>query len=126
MPRRCDVELIRFEPSRFVHAKLMAIVTGDSTRILTGSANLSLAALRQSYSDTSTANVEAGVLRTSSAKQLRSLLQEAPGLELAALADGVIDGLEFTPTRESAAPPVALLWARCLDDGRIEVRLGGD
>src|SRR5262249_30636644 len=52
-----QVSLLEIDPPEFVHAKLIGIVTGEHGRVLTGSANLSQAAMlgtRESW-----ANVEA-------------------------------------------------------------------
>src|SRR5207249_5555990 len=42
----CDVKLWRFEPDHFLHAKLIGVIWGDEGRMLSGSANLSRAAMR--------------------------------------------------------------------------------
>jgi hypothetical protein len=64
-----QASLLEIDPLEFVHAKLVGVVTGDSGRLLTGSANLSQAALLGAGEPW--ANVEACVAVEQSADETR-------------------------------------------------------
>ncbi len=65
-------------PDVYVHGKLIGIVSGDRGRILSGSANLSWAALLAASSTSAAANVECGVLADVAAQDLRQLFVPPP------------------------------------------------
>ncbi len=77
----CDIKLWRFEPNHFVHAKLIGVIWGDHGRLLSGSANLSRAAMMVSRTAEPWANNEAGVIVSASADTVRSAFCP-PGLSL--------------------------------------------
>ena len=80
MKSRAKVSIFAYDPPRFVHAKLVAVIKGKRARLLSGSANLSRAALTSSMSGETWANTEAGVLNDATASEVRDLFQP-PGLD---------------------------------------------
>jgi hypothetical protein len=115
------VQLLGFEPRRFVHAKLLAVVTNGRARLLAGSANLSTRALEGRYAQDRWSNIEAGILQDSDADQLPTLLKAAPDLEIIPLDRTHVTTLTVDREPDSTPLPLALLSARQLDDDRIEV-----
>ncbi|MGH9821630.1 MAG: hypothetical protein ACREDR_00005, partial [Blastocatellia bacterium] len=116
----CEVKLWRFEPDRFVHAKLIGVIWGDQGRMLSGSANLSRAALTVSRADAPWANVEVGVIVSASPDAVRSTICP-PELSRQPLS---LDGVKALSYHQPVAATVRryfLRFARRLDDGRIEV-----
>ena len=116
----CEVKLWRFEPDRFVHAKLIGVIWGDQGRMLSGSANLSRAAMTASRADEPWANVEAGVIVSASADTIRSTVCP-PELSLQPLS---LDGVKALSYQQPVAATVRryfIRFARRLADGRIEV-----
>jgi hypothetical protein len=122
------IQLLGFKPRRFVHAKLLAVVTSGRVRLLTGSANLSIRALEGRYAQDRWSNVEAGILQESDADQLPMLLNAAPDLEIVPLDCAQVTSLTVDREPDITPLPLALLSARQLHDDRIEVayRLRGD
>ena len=116
----CDVKLWRFEPDRFVHAKLIGIVWGDHGRLLSGSANLSRAAMTVSRTAEPWANVEAGVIVSASADTVRSTFSP-PGLSLHPLSLDSVKALSYRQPDEAAVRRYFVRFARRLADGNIEV-----
>ncbi len=116
----CDVKLWRFEPDHFVHAKLIGVVWGDHGRMLSGSANLSRAAMTVSRASETWANVEADVIVSASADTVRSAFCP-PDLSLYPLSlDGVKTLLYQQPVM-TILHRYFIHFARRLADGRIEV-----
>lgn len=116
----CDVKLWRFEPDHFVHAKLIGIVWGDHGRLLSGSANLSRAAMTVSHMTTPWANVETGVIVSASADIVRSAFCP-PGLSLHSLSLDGIKTLSYQQPVEAILCRFFIRFARRLADGRIEI-----
>jgi hypothetical protein len=116
-----EVQLLGFEPRRFVHAKLLAVVTGGRARLLTGSANLSVAALEGCYAHQHWSNIEAGVLQETDRTRLAALIHGAPDLDVVPLDHAELAGLTVDREPEGSLPPLTLRSARLLDDDRIEV-----
>jgi hypothetical protein len=117
------VELLGFSPPRFVHAKLLAVVTGGRARLLTGSANLSVAALEGRYELDHWSNVEAGVLQETDATRLRELLHAPPDLEVVPLDCAHVTSLTVRREPNGEPLPLRLLSACQLADDRVEVFL---
>jgi hypothetical protein len=115
------VQLLGFKPRCFVHAKLLAVVSNGRARLLTGSANLSIRALEGRYAQDRWSNIEAGILQDSDADQLPPVLNAAPDLEIVPLDGAHVISLTVDRDPDGTPLPLALLSARQLDDGRIEV-----
>lgn len=58
---QATVSVFTFDPPRFVHAKLIAVIQGETARLLSGSPNVSRAALTSTLAGDAWANTEAGV-----------------------------------------------------------------
>ncbi len=117
------VSVRSFEPNEFVHAKLIGVVEGEAGRLLSGSANLSQAALTASLASEPWANVEAGVLIDASATVVRAAFTSSR-LDLRDTSLDQLAELEFEADEE-AQPPLLLRAATLLADGRIEVAIDG-
>jgi hypothetical protein len=113
-----SVQLFSYEPSTFVHAKLIGAVgsEGQST-LLMGSPNLSRAALTLTSADKG-GNGETAVIRHGSADQVRAVFQGS-GLELVERPLSSLDALEFEDDPPTAIRPLALHNATWLADGRV-------
>jgi hypothetical protein len=120
-----QVSVHSFDPHEFVHAKLIGIVAGETGRLLSGSANLSQAALTASLADAPWANVEAGVLIEASPNTVRAAFASSR-LELCDASLGQLAVLEFEADEEAPQPSLLLRAARLLDDGRVEVAVDGE
>lgn len=116
----CDVKLWRFEPDHFVHAKLIGVIWGDEGRMLSGSANLSRAAMTVSRADAPWANVEAGVIVSASADAVRSTICP-PELSLQPLSLDGVKALSYQQLVAATVRRYVIRFARRLADGRIEV-----
>ena len=118
--RALDTTLWTYNERRFVHAKLVASVTGSDTRVLSGSPNLSYVALLASAS--TGGNVEAAVIAAGDAKALHELFTPV-GLELRTLAIGDLE--QFTPEAlpDEEGFPIRLLRAERLPDGHLSVAM---
>jgi hypothetical protein len=117
----CEGELHRFEPPTFVHAKLVGAVCGEHGVLLSGSPNLSRAALTLTHADTGRGNCEVALIRHGSAYQTRVPFRTS-GLELAGVDLGEIQSLSFEPDDATQQrPPIALRRAAWRKDGRIAV-----
>jgi hypothetical protein len=121
---KVEASVFSFDPPRFVHAKLVAIIKGAKARILSGSANLSRAALTSTLSGQAWANVEACVLTEVTAEAARALFRP-PDLELVPVA--LEDLAQFELGKDDDVPqlPLRLFSARPDSDGRIEVTFEG-
>jgi len=116
-----EVHLRRFEPSRFVHAKLIAAVSGGAGVLLCGSPNLSRAALTLTYADAAHGNCEIALIRPGSADQVRAPFLTS-GLDLVSVGSAELHGLAFQDDHEpNQAPEITLRRAGWREDGRIEV-----
>ena len=121
------LELHRYTPAPFVHAKLMgAIGRGRRGVLLSGSANLSLAALAGAVCEDTWANYEVGILAELDADVLRSVFTNPPHLdanpvELTAFIDHT-----FRRDPEAPRPPVRIRTATRTVDGAIALKTGGE
>jgi hypothetical protein len=114
------VRLRRFEPSRFVHAKLVGAVGADGSGVvLCGSANLSRAALLLT-DGVAGGNQEAGVIQHGDADEVRRLF-EASGLDLVDEPLEWLDDLEYDDSHPTLDRSLVLASARWRADGRIQV-----
>jgi hypothetical protein len=113
-----QIEVAAYEPDRFVHAKLVGIVKGRRGWLLSGSTNLSLAALVNTVGRG--ANVELAVLAPLDPEVVRSLFVP-PGMSTVDRSlDSLID-LNFRSDADPEVPGVRLRTAAAVADGRIEV-----
>ena len=92
--------------------------------MLSGSANLSRAALTSNMTDQAWANTEAGVLHETSAGEARDLFRP-PGLEPKAIALGSLAELIYRGEDEPLALPLRLLSARPGEGETVEVTFTG-
>lgn len=120
-----DASILEFDPDEFVHAKLIGLVTGNRGRLLSGSANLSQAALLATAGHERWANIEAGVLFDTTAEVVRGAF-ESSRLALRNASTSRVSELVFEPDEEGPRPPLALRAARVLPDGRVEVDYVGE
>lgn len=103
----------------YVHAKMIAAVTGTRARLLAGSANLSGPALLGAVSTGGHVNVEAGVLRDVEASVAISLIRGEPRLSLVELPLDRLADLSLFETSDLAGLPVRLHAATRDPDGTI-------
>lgn len=108
------VETLGYVPDRFTHAKLIGVTRGDSGWLMSGSANLSRAALTL---DAAAGNTELAVITELPADKLRAAFLPpevtATTRDLQSLADLRFDQSEQTPD----AAPVRLIRASAGRDG---------
>lgn len=109
-----------FDPPRFVHAKLVAIIKGKRARLLSGSANLSRAALTSTMADEAWANTEAGVLTEATAQEVRDLFHP-PDLVPASVSLDALGEFSFEEGDEPPSLPIRLLSARPDEAETVEV-----
>jgi hypothetical protein len=119
-----EVSIVGFEPSRFVHAKLVAVIYGERARLLSGSANLSRAALISTLREHSWANTEAGVISDTTADVVREVFKP-PGLELMAISLDSLVGFSYEDPESEPSLPIRLLAATPTDDGSVEIMIKG-
>jgi hypothetical protein len=117
-----DVSVAAYVPDQFVHAKLIAVIAGTNAFLLSGSANLSQAALTTT---SPTGNVEMGVIAQLTVDELRARFVP-PGLQIERRDIDHLRDLDFRGDPEPPAPPVRLLSARAIEDGRVEVATDPD
>jgi hypothetical protein len=111
------VKLFAYEPDRFTHAKVIGVISGSRAWILSGSANLSQAALNLAAS---VGNVELSVLTSATPEQIRALFMP-PGATARALSIADLADLRYTSDPEADALPVRLLRATARAGGIVEV-----
>ncbi len=112
------VEVAAYEPDRFVHAKLIGVISGERGWLLSGSANLSQAALTRTVG--ANGNVELAVLASLDPEEVRSVFIP-PGLSVAPRSLESLLSLSFSSDPEPDAPAVRLVSATAVTDGRVEV-----
>lgn len=105
----------------YVHAKVIAAITGTQARVLAGSANLSGPALLGAASVGGHANVEAGVLRDVEASVATSLIRGEPRLALAELPLDAVATLSLMEMSDLSGLPIRLDAATRESDGMIVV-----
>ncbi len=116
-----EVSTFAYLPEAFTHAKLIGAVSGDRGWLLSGSANLSNAALTFSAGAAGTGNVELAVIASLSEAELRqAFLPPDTRVETRALAS--LTTLTFDSNPETLpAFPVRITRATALASGRVEV-----
>ena len=115
------VRVRRFEPQTFVHAKLIGIIAGDDGLLLSGSPNLSHAALTKTHADPA-GNDEVAVFSVGIAAQVRDVF-DGSGLELVDEPLDWLTSLVFDDDHPTGAHPLALRSAQWREDGRVQVSL---
>lgn len=126
--RSAEVQVLRFEPRTFVHAKLIGAIGPDGRGVLlTGSPNLSRAALLGAATEPGGGNCETAVLRDGTAEQIRAVFAGSQ-LGLVEIALGELDSLEFEEDEPVETGLGLLRSATWRGDGRIavEAREGTD
>lgn len=116
------IQVIRYPPDKFIHAKLVGVIVGARGWLLSGSPNLSQAALTQTaLSDPpSSGNVEVAVLASLPAPAVRAAFHP-PHLSTTSGSLETLTPLGFRADPEPELPSVRLLAAKALREGRIEV-----
>jgi HKD family nuclease len=118
-----EVHVYGFEPDRFVHAKLLGFVGDGQGWLLSGSANVTQAALLGAVEEGS-GNAEAGVLLPADADIIRGVFVPA-GLTVQPRQVHDLDALMYRRSAELARSPLALQSATQLPDRRIAVVYSG-
>jgi hypothetical protein len=113
-----QVTVAGYDPDRFVHAKLVGIITGRRAWLLSGSANLSRAAL--TLTPAKHGNIELAVLAPLEPAELRAAFVP-PGMTTAERSLSSLTSLTFRADPEPDLPAVRLITAAALADGRIEI-----
>ncbi|MFH8483984.1 hypothetical protein [Streptomyces longisporoflavus] len=113
-----DVSVAAYEPDQFVHAKLIGILAGSRAWLLSGSANLSSAALRLTHA--TQGNIELAVLAPLDADEVRTAFVP-PGTTVGEHNLRALTSLSFRTNSEPEPPTVQLVTATALPDGRIEI-----
>lgn len=117
------VRVRRYEPHSFVHAKLIGTIEADDRGLLlSGSPNLSSAALLGVCSEAGGGNCEAAVLREGTAEQVRSVFQGNPKLTLTEISGESLESLEFEEDEAVASGLATLQSAAWRGDGRVATR----
>lgn len=112
------VELYAYEPDRFTHAKLLGATAGNRGWLLSGSANLSRAALTLPPGPS---NVELAVIAELTANELRATFIP-PGVDVVALDPDDLAELNYnTDDTPADVFPARLHRATLTEDGRTQV-----
>jgi hypothetical protein len=112
------VRVFAYDPDRFTHAKLIGVIAGSDGWLLSGSANISRAALSLTARD---GNVELAVLTPLTPQEVRGVFLP-PEVTAEPREIGALAGLEYmADTDEGEAAPVRLVRATGLSDNVIEV-----
>ena len=117
--RQLDATIWTYTESRFVHAKLIAAISGSTAHVLSGSANLSYVALGAPPAE---GNVEVGVLASHDADSARALFTP-PGLGLRRLEVEELASLTPDPRPEDTRSPLRLLRCERLIDGHLSLAI---
>ena len=112
-----QVKVAGYEPDRFVHAKLIGVIAGRRAWLLSGSANISRAALM--LTPATNGNIELAVFTPLDIGELQAIFVP-PTMTLGQRDLGSLACLSFRAAPEREMPTVRLLTATALADGRIE------
>ena len=104
----------------YVHAKLVAAVTGSRARLLAGSANMSGPALL-SVAWSGAGNVEAAILRDVDASEARALFAPDDRLAQVDLSADQVGAFQLADIASGPAYPIALVSATRGSDGLISI-----
>ncbi len=117
-----DARVHAYEPDEFVHAKLLGVVAGDQGWLLSGSANLSRAALTTTSALTGGhGNVELAALAVLTPDQVRAAFTP-PGMTARERDAALLAPLTVRHDPDPAVPSIRLLSAAASPDGRVRVR----
>lgn len=108
---------------QYVHAKLIGVVTGSDGLLLSGSPNLSDAALTLTV-DRPGGNAETATIARGSAADVRGFFAP-PGIHVSSIALEDLERFELEPPTESASPQLRLLSAIRQGDERIAIAFDG-
>lgn len=115
----CEIELYAYVPDRFTHAKLIGAVAGDRGWMLSGSANLSRAALTLPFGP---ANVELAVFAELDVERVRSAFLP-PGVDGELRQLDELEDLTYDTNKEPAdILPVRLQRATLISDNRVQIQ----
>jgi hypothetical protein len=116
----------RFDPDRFVHAKLIGLVGAEASLLVCGSANLSHAALDRVYEEAgSWGNCEAIVARPGTAADVRAAFCP-PGSTLAEVNLDWVTTFTYKPEDDTVRTPALRILSATRDaDERIVLRTDG-
>lgn len=114
-----QVTVLAYEPDQFVHAKFIGIVTRSRAWALSGSANLSRAAL--TLTPSAHGNIELAVLTPMDTDELRAVFVP-PDTGLTPASMDRLACLDFRGDPQQEQSPVRLFAAIALRDGRVEIR----
>lgn len=112
------IDVHTYEPDRFVHAKLVGVIAGHRGWLLSGSTNLSRAALTRTAH--AGGNVELAVLAQIDPSQMRAAFVP-PGMVATAQSLDTLASLRFTSDREPGGPAVRLISATAIANGCVEL-----
>jgi hypothetical protein len=112
------VRVDAYQPDQFVHGKLLGITAGSRAWLLSGSANLSRAALM--LTPDANGNVELGVLAPMSTDKMKVTFIPPSTTITECNLDSLVS-LAFRADPAPQPPAVRLLRATALGDGRIEI-----
>lgn len=112
------VSVAAYEPDQFVHAKLIGILAGPRAWLVSGSANLSSAALRLTHA--AQGNIELAVLAPLETDEVRAAFVP-PGTAVREHSLRALTSLSFRTHPEPESPTAQLVTATALPDGRIEI-----
>ena len=112
-----QVKVAGYEPDRFVHAKLIGVIAGRRAWLLSGSANISRAAL--TLTPATNGNIELAVFTPLDVGELEAAFVP-PTMSLGQRDLSNLACLSFRAVPEPEMPTVRLLTATTLADGRVE------
>jgi hypothetical protein len=112
------VTVAGYDPDRFVHAKLIGLIVGHRAWLLSGSANLSRAALN--LTPATQGNVELAVLAPLYPSEMKAAFVP-PGMTAEERSLDSLSALSFHTDPEPPSLPLRLLTAVALTDDRIEI-----
>ncbi|MFG2076088.1 hypothetical protein [Nonomuraea maritima] len=111
-------DVLMYQPDEFVHAKLVGAIAGSQGWLLSGSANLSRAALTHTVGQGG--NVEVAVLAKLTADEIRAVFMP-PETTAVDVHFDQLESWSFQPEPEPEAPAVRLISAAVQVGGRVEV-----
>lgn len=124
LARHPDAEALRWLPATYVHAKLVAIVQGETARVTAGSANLSQVAFLAAATAPGS-NIEANVVVDLAATDARSLFASSDrSLEVIRLSD--LAQMRLAVMEPTLSFPYRLHSATREPDGRVRLRVDPD
>ena len=114
-----QVEISLYEPDQFVHAKLVGVISGQHGWLLSGSANLSMAALTRAAHNGG--NVELAVLSSIDPNQVSEAFLP-PDMTTVSGSLETLGSLQPAPDEEVSSFAVQLITASTTAEGYVELR----